>query len=181
MPDPILELLIVGTRHRIYYLCEGNHRSFRDFADDLHASGPFAARLRRKPKVESKKTLPPDWKKLLALLQRAAQHGIEVVAQNSARCKRFVPPPAHTNNERMEVCEFKTGPYRVLFFVEETTRPEPRTTLIITHVFEKKQDETPRGELRRFADLRATYYRWRAALKARDALDAITKCQPPTS
>ncbi len=176
MSDPFIEHLLTGDRHRIYYICEGSHETFRDLVEKLHATGPLAARLRKLPRVSGKKDSPTEWKKLWALMQRAALHGLPTVRRNKTKCKCFTPPEAHTRNERIEVCEFKSPPYRVLFFEEEPSANEPCTTLIITHVFSKKQDETPPTELTRFADLRARYYQWRDGLGASDAITALARC-----
>ena len=177
MSEPIIELLFTGTHHRIYYICEGNHESFRDFAESVNATGPFAATLRRLPRVKDSKENPPEWKKLVALMTRAVHHGVSKVARNPKRCKCFSLPDRFAGDERVEVCEFKTPPYRVLFFQEESASEEPCTTLIITHVFTKKRDDTPAKELKRFAALRKQYYKWRNGLGATDAVNAVAKCK----
>jgi len=179
MPQPLIELLFAGPKHRIYFLADGSHSTPRDLAERLHAAGGLAALLRRQPKLEAKKESPPDWKKLLAPIQRTAMEGLEMTARNPSRVKCFVPPEAHTRGERMEVGEFKGAHHRAFFFREEPPRPEPCTTLIITHIYsDKKRNETPAEELVRFADLRTRYYRWRDSLGAQDAVTALSRCNP---
>lgn len=173
--DPLIRLVLADACHRIYAMTDGAPLTFEGFAARLRAKGPTAARLLGDPSLEDSEANRPDnWKRLSALILRTARVGLSQVSVNPQRCKRFFPPEAHTGNQRVEVCEWKQGEWRVFFFREEPVAREPCTTLIVTHAFEKKQDNTPRGELARFAKQRTRYYDWRQSLGATDAVSALS-------
>ena len=172
----MLEFLLAGPKHRLYFIIEGSHDTLRDLADKTGATGPLAARLLDKPRLEEKKERPDSWKKLLAVIGRTVLHGVEKTASNPSRCKCFSAKDLGTRQEgTIEVCEFKADDLRVLFFKEEPVGNEPCTTLIITHCFKKQRDDTPPVELKRFYNLRRAYYTWREEVGARDAVHAYEK------
>ena len=183
MPDPLIEFFLAGPKHRVYYISAGGHQTLRDLADRLHATGPLAGAVLERPKVLPKKAAPSDWKKLTNTIQRTARNGKDMVGRNKSRLKCFKPPASQTKTrgETVEVCEFKADHHRAFFFAEDPASAEACTTLIVTHVYsDKKQDETPEVELKRFADLRTKYYDWRDATGAPDAVEAHRRTTPQT-
>lgn len=169
----MVDFWLKGPKHRIYFISEGGHETPRELAGRIRAQGPLAARLRGINRLRGKKLHPKSWKKLLAVITRTIEHGIEITSRNPARCKRFYDDDSSTCNEgSIEFCEFKADDLRVMFFVEEPSQNEPCKTLIVTHCFSKKRDDTPPKEKKRFCRLRCAYYRWRESLGASDAVHA---------
>ena len=180
MPEPLIDFFLAGPKHRVYYISVGSHQSLRGLADRLHAKGPLASLLSKREAALSAKEAPADWKKLVNTIQRTAVNGKDMVGRNKSRLKCFKPSASQTKTpEVIEVCEFKADHHRAFFFVEDPTSDESCMTLIVTHVYsDKKQDETPDTELKRFATLRKRYYEWRDKLPARDAVEAHTLTTP---
>jgi len=89
------------------------------------------------------------WKKLLSVMVRACEHGLKTVCTNPLVCKRF-------RGEDSGLCEFKSPPYRVMFFECE----REHGLIVITHCFKKKRGDTPPNEKKRARRLQATYYEW---------------------
>lgn len=79
-------------------------------------------------------------KKVLALLERTANHGLP---GNDQRFKRL---------QNCDLYEFKSHRVRLLCFFEG------RELIILTHGFEKKQDKTPHGEIERAERLQKEYF-----------------------
>lgn len=167
----MLEFWLKGSKHRLYFINEGSHDTPRDLAERICATGPLAARLRNVVRLADRPENPESWKKLLAVIKRALKHGIEITSKNPARCKCFsIDDLAEGASGKIEVCEFKADDLRMMFFREEPIPQEPCTTLIITHCFSKKRDDTPPEELQRFCDLRQRYYERRVEAGASDAV-----------
>lgn len=79
--------------------------------------------------------------KLLALLQRSADHG---TPKNKEKCR-------HINNEKF--FEFKTpGGARVMAFWDQDS------FIVCSHGFMKQGQKTPKRELKRARDARETYF-----------------------
>ncbi|MCA1659492.1 MAG: type II toxin-antitoxin system RelE/ParE family toxin [Verrucomicrobiaceae bacterium] len=116
-----------GTRVTIHVMDCGSKHDVQPILDELEASGNR------------------DYKQMLALWERTAEHG---VIWNDFKTKRLTK---HIN-------EFKArGGLRVLWFFDE-----PGNSIIIcTHAFVKKQQETPRGEIDRAEERRVLYLKAR--------------------
>lgn len=147
----MIELILSGQHHAIYYIARGGHTTFRNFADELRARGPVAGKVRGK-KYDRKKRTPKSWKGLMGVLEKAANHGYSVLL-NTNMVKTWA------TDDGPQVAEFRKRDLRVLFFEDETGKQRP-TRLIVTNCFKKKRDETPRQEIDRFLRLRAEYYEW---------------------
>ena len=74
----MIELILSGQHHAIYYIARGGHTTFRNFADELRARGPVAGKVRGK-KYDRKKRTPKSWKGLMGVLEKAANHGYSVL------------------------------------------------------------------------------------------------------
>lgn len=172
MNAPFLHFLIAGPCHRIYYIAKGSHQTPLDVARALRASGPLTARLGL-GKITGRDDSPERWKKHLALIVRTTEVGLPVVGRNPSRVKCFEAAASLTPYGPRQVCEWKTEDLRFLFFPEMTVVREPCTTLILTHCFSKKRDDTPPVEIERYDRLRQAFYDWRDALKAKDAVAAF--------
>lgn len=151
----MVELVLARSSHRISYIYEGAHVTFRDFLDKVKAQGPTAAAIRGEPRLRQRKPAPKEWKKLIAALDRVAKHGFRVLEKTTV-------VKTWRANDGTEVCEIRKGNVRVLFFEDEPPPDEGPTHLIITHAFFKKSDETPQPEIERFLRMRAQYYRWKS-------------------
>ena len=149
----MIELILSGRHHAIYYVTKGGHTTFRKFADELRARGPVAGKVRGE-KYDYKKPKPKSWKGLMGVLEKSAKHGYKVLS-NTNMVKTW------TVDDGTQVAEFRKKNLRVLFFEDETTKQRP-TRLIVTHCFKKQSDETPSQEIDRFLRLRKEYYKWMA-------------------
>lgn len=150
----MVELVLTRSRHRISYVRDGAHVTFRDFLDKVKAQGPLAAAIRGEPRLKEKKPAPKEWKKLIAALDRIAQHGFRKL-EKTKLVKTWAEDGGTT------VCEIRKGNVRVLFFEDEPHPNDGPTHLVITHAFFKKSDETPRSEIERFLRMREQYYTWK--------------------
>ena len=149
----MIELILSGKHHAIYYIARGGHTTFRKFADELRARGPVAGKVRGK-KYDHKRPTPKSWKGLMGVLEKAAQHGYKILS-NTNMVKTWAA------DDGTQVAEFRKRDLRVLFFEDETIKQRP-TRLIVTNCFKKKSDETPPQEIDRFLRLRTQYYKRRA-------------------
>ena len=145
----ISEPILRGRAHRIVYIetGTGSAETFQQFARQLRAKGPLASQLLGKE--QGAKNRPRDWKKLLAIMKRVCDPGLDVVATNPLVCKRF-------KGSDSGLGEFKSIPFRVMFF--ECGRVPGR--IVITHCFKKKSDKTPPQQVERAHRLREAYYQW---------------------
>jgi phage-related protein len=150
----VIEFVLAGTQHEIYYIYEGGHFTFRDFLNKVKAQGPVAGSIRGEARLQGKKPSPKEWKKLIAALDRIAQHGFRMLEKTNL-IKTW------TEDDGTEVCEIRKGNVRVLFFEDEPQPADGPTRLVITHAFFKKSDETPRREIERFLRMRKQYYAWK--------------------
>ena len=150
----MIEFVLAGTRHEIYYIYEGGHFTFRALAEDLKARGPAADTLQGKKRRQRKKPSPKDWKRLIATVDKTANSGYRLIARTNA-IKTW------TEDEGTEVYEFRKGNIRVFFFEDETVPDGGKSRLVITHAYYKQTDETPSKEIERFLRLRQAYYEWK--------------------
>ena len=145
----ISEPILHGRAHRIVFIetGTGNAETFRQLAERLRARGPLAGRLLGK--TRSAKDSPSEWKRLLAVMNRACVQGLDVVSRNPTACKRF-------RGEDLGLGEFKSKPFRVMFFECE----REQGLIVVTHCFSKKRDTTPPEETKRARRLQEAYYEW---------------------
>ena len=113
-----IEKLITGGSFDIYAITDHGKCLVQEFIDDLESA---------------------DQKKIMALLQRAAEHG---PPNNTEKFKKL------ENN----IWEFKSFQVRILCTLEE------RRVIILTHGFIKKRDKAPPGEIARAKELLAAYH-----------------------
>ena len=74
----MLVQLLAGASHRLFAVV-GGQCSIDRLPEELHARGSAAAALQDKPpEIPQPKDAPPDWKKILARLHIAADHGIQL-------------------------------------------------------------------------------------------------------
>ena len=145
----ISEPILRGRAHRIVFIDTGTGSAdtFRQLAKRLRAKGPLADRLLGK--TRSAKDSPPEWKKLLAVMNRACEHGLNLVSRNPTVCKRF-------RGDDLGLGEFKSQPIRVMFFECE----REQGLIVVTHCFNKKRATTPPEETKRARRLQEAYYEW---------------------
>ncbi len=165
----MIDVLLKGSRHEIWYITEGGHTTFKDLLDEVKATGALAAKLREEPRVSNKKLHPKAWKKLLGAMQRTVRHGKDQVSKTNA-IKRWSEPcydAYQKADSQVALHEFRPDFIRVLFFEEEPVPVAGPSRLIITHAFKKKRDDTPDEEKTRFVRLRNAYYTWRRSQRSR--------------
>ena len=109
-----------GAQYRICTWQQGDRNPVRRFLDGL-------------PK--------PEQRKVLALMQRAADHGLPL--HNKQKCRQL--------SGQAGLYEFKSSQVRLLFFVTGDR------DLILTNGFLKKRGATPRQEIDRAARIRALW------------------------
>ena len=145
----ISEPILQGRAHRIVFIetGTGNADTFRQLAKRLRARGPLADRLLGRS--VSAKDRPAEWKNLLAVMDRACEHGLDAVARNPTACKRF-------RGRDFGLGEFKSKQIRVMFFECE----REQGLIVVTHCFSKKRDTTPPEETKRARRLQEAYYQW---------------------
>ena len=113
--------ITTGSAYRIYALSSGNRCLLTEFL------------------INHTKTIPKEVDKLIALLDRTAEHGIP---KNKTK----------VNTLGDGLFEFKTtGGIRVIWFYDANK------IIICTHGFLKKQQTTPRKELKRAQQMKAEY------------------------
>lgn len=150
----MVELVLARSKHQISFISEGAN-TFRDFLDKVKAQGPMAASVRGEPRLRQRRPAPKEWKKMIAALDRVAEHGFRVLEKTTV-------VKTWRADDGTEVCEIRKGNVRVLFFEEEPPLDKGATHLIITHAFFKKSNETPRLEVNRFLRMRQRYYSWKS-------------------
>jgi hypothetical protein len=141
--------LLEGSQHSIYYIREGTD-TFRDWAGDIGATGPTAAEVLDDPSLEDRSPSPPEWEKVLAALEKIADEGYEKLAKINM-------VNTWPGDDGKEVAEVKKGGVRIPFFEDETSLDQEVTRLILTHGFQRENEE---GQFDHFRALRMEYYEW---------------------
>jgi len=149
----VVDCLLAGSRHEIYYVRDGT-RTFQDWVDDLRATGLYAASVRDDPSLKDRSVSPAEWKKLLAACKRIAQYGYQQLAKTNV-------VKTWTEDDGTEVAEIRKGSVRVFFFEDEPIPDDDPTRLILTHGYRKQSNETPTGEIGHFIELQGQYYQWK--------------------
>lgn len=130
--------------HDIVYVTSGlgSGVSFEKFVEKIRAKGRIASRILGRDTGSDDR--PSEWKKLLAIMDRAVERGLDELKRNDVKCKVF------SDN----IGEFKVRPWRVMFFIDITREDK----IVITHCFKKKRDDTPPTEIERVRTQRERYY-----------------------